>query len=513
MKVIDCAQMRELERQAVEAGCSYLQLMEQAGMAVAQYVRFLWREQAKTQVLILCGKGNNGGDGFVAARYLQQWGIKVAVLLADGRPTTGDAQIMLERLDPELTPIFTLEDPQASQWLEQSKILVDAVYGIGFHGKVKEPIVGLFERVNQSAARVVAVDLPSGAQGDSGRVEGVCIQADATITFTALKPAHILYPASDFCGQVEICQVGVPGAFLTQAPSVAEVIDDSQVKACFAPRRLSAHKGSFGTLTCLCGSVGMAGAAVLSTSAALRCGVGLVRLVTVEPIYSIVAGYLREPVFSLFPAGKKGTLSAQDSAPVVKLVQASSACLAGCGMGNNADTQSLVCALLQQTQTPLVLDADGLNALAAHINILKNEKQTHRPIILTPHPGEMARLANTTIQWVQENRLECAMRFAKDYGVIVVLKGANTLIASPDGRIFVNRTGNPGMARGGSGDVLAGMIASFLGSGIPAFEAAMCGVYLHGRAGDRCAQRLTQTAMLPSDMVAELPQVFGALLG
>lgn len=501
--VLSCSQMRNLEQKAVDAGATYLSLMEEAGTAAACWI--LEKYPGLREAAILCGKGNNGGDGFVIARRLCQSGVRVSVLLLEGQPATECARQNFERLQGLEAEVLAYDSKEAQTFIAQAEAIVDAVYGIGFRGALREQYVPFFECVNKADAVRFSIDLPSGAQGDSGMVEGVCFQADYTISFTALKPAHVLYPAADYCGEVTVAQVGIPEKLLKKSPYVMEETSLSQVKAALPPRRASAHKGSFGTLLCLCGSVGMSGAAIMSLTAAVRCGAGLVHAAVPESIYPIAAARLSEPVFTLCRENNHGGISRQEKEGVLRLAEKATACLIGCGMGNWEDTRILAEALLSQAEIPLVIDADGINAISAHIDVLKTARA---PVIITPHPGEMARLLGISTQQVQLDRLNAAQTVARKYAVVTVLKGANTLVALPDGQVFVNRTGNPGMARGGSGDVLAGMIASFLAQGIPADRAALCGVYLHGLAGDRCAAKLSQTAMTPTDLLCELPSLF-----
>ena len=504
-KVLDCRQTRDLEQRAVDGGVSYLQLMENAGSAAA---RFLVKKTSVSgkRIAVLCGKGNNGGDGFVMAKYLADRGAKTAVVLAQGQPKTEIAQEMFSRLNDTTVRVADVaEEPGfISGLLASADYIVDAVYGIGFRGSAPDEIAGLLRQANSAGAIRLAVDIPSGAQCDTGAVEGECFQADYTVTFSTLKPAHLLYPAKAFCGQVTVAPVGIPGALIGEQAADFEVTDDDYVRGLFVPREENTNKGSFGTLLSVCGSRGMAGAAVLSASAALRCGVGLVNLALPASIYPIAASKLAEPVYTLLPDDGEGPAGLGWTI-LEQAKKKATACLAGCGLGISARTVSLVQRLIAETEIPLILDADGINAAAQNIDIVKTAKA---PLILTPHPGEMARLMKTTAADVQANRLSYAKGFAKEYGVVLVLKGSGTIVAAPDGRVCFNPTGNPGMAKGGSGDVLAGMIASFAAQGAEPFYAAACGAYLHGLAGDLCARRLSQRAMLPGDMVEELPPLF-----
>jgi len=287
--------------------------------------------------------------------------------------------------------------------------------------------------------------------------------------------------------------------------AVPQEIEPSDVKAMLKPRNPQSNKGDYGKLLCLCGSEGMAGAAIMSAKSALRCGVGIVNVALPIPIYPIVASQVAESVFTLLDYFLSGEISPKSRADLLKAFSAASACLIGCGLGNNSITSNIVCDLIPNSKIPLIIDADGINIIAGNINILK---EVRVPVILTPHPGEMARLLNTTVEDVQQHRLAYAKRFAQQYNVILVLKGAGTLIAEPNGTVHLNTTGNAGMAKAGSGDVLAGMIASFVAQGIEPAVAAAGAVYLHGEAGDRCAAELSKCAMLPTDLINMLPRLF-----
>jgi NAD(P)H-hydrate epimerase len=299
--------------------------------------------------------------------------------------------------------------------------------------------------------------------------------------------------------------VGVPQHLIEKTTSGLFTLEQKELFPLFRRREEDTNKGSFGTLFSVCGSTGMAGAALLSARAALRSGVGLVDLALPAELYPVVAGALAEPVYTLLRQTARGLLSEESAALLNRKMLDASAVLIGCGLGKSAFARSLLRRVAACSAAPLVIDADGINLLAENIDILKTVRAS---VILTPHPGEMARLLGTTAAQIQAHRLAYARRFAKEHGVILVLKGSGTLVASPDGKIFLNPTGNPGMAKGGSGDVLAGMIASLAAQGIPPFWAAVCGVYLHGLSGDRCAARLSQCAMLPSDFIEELPLLF-----
>ncbi len=505
-KALTCAQMREVEKAAVEGGLDYLRLMENAGSAAAKEIRRRY-PLAGRQVAILCGKGNNGGDGFVIARKLQDEGAAVTLVLVCGQPQTEDAQEMFARLRTLDIGIVGLDtEPYiAASSVKQAALIVDAVYGIGFHGRLPDPLRSLFRVANASPAPIVAIDIPSGLNGDTGQADEDTLRAALTVTFTATKTGLAAAGAAPFTGEVLVADIGIDPALLAPYGPDRTVIDWDMVRPCFPPRKEDANKGDYGKLLCFCGSTGMLGAAMMAAQAALRCGVGLLTAALPRSLYPAAAARLCEPVFCLLEETQEGDLSLSNRALLRERASQASALLIGCGLGQRPGTEELVLDLLASSDRPMVLDADGINIAARHISI---GKTVRAPLILTPHPGEMARLTGLSIPEIQANRVDVARRFAEEHNVTVVLKGHRTVIASPGEAVLTNPTGNPGMATGGSGDVLAGMIASFLAQGMPARQAALCGVFLHGAAGDRAAQRLSQHAMLPTDLINELGALF-----
>lgn len=508
MLVTKCDEMRNIEKKAVENGCTYLGLMEKAGQGVANLTEKIVKEKNLKKIVILCGKGNNGGDGFVAARILSVTDCSVTVMLADGQPKTESAKSNFSLLPKNVNVVsYVSENDTCKNIIENAEIIIDAIYGIGFKGELTSQMALLAQIYNNNKSAVkIAVDLPSGIVCDSGEILNDCFNADYTVTFTSLKPLHVLYPSMDLCGEVSVVNVGIPKEILDNCLYVMKTTDEYIDENELPKRKKSAHKGTNGSLFALCGSYGMAGAAVLSGSAALRTGVGLLRMAVPKSIYEIVSSKLTEAVFMPLKQTDDGTVSIEEFNRILyDVLEKSSAFLIGCGLGMNDDTGDLVSLLIENSTKPIVLDADGINAICMNIDILK---RAAAPVILTPHPGEMARLVAKDTVSVQRDRYNIAKNFAVEYGVTVVLKGANTLVATPNGNVYVNMTGNNGMARGGSGDVLAGMIASFLAQGLSAEKAAIYGVYYHGLVGDVCAKKYSPRSMLPTDMIYELKYIF-----
>lgn len=506
MQVLNCEQTKKLEKSAVNAGISYLELMENAGAAAVRFLRKKFPLSGRKAV-ILCGKGNNGGDGYVAARKLSELGALVSVVLVDGLPRTDIAKTMFSHLENTSVKILHYEGNMEiiGPVISSSDYIIDAIYGTGFHGSAPDILLPVFRAVQYSSVVVFSLDIPSGASCDSGAVDGECIRADYTISFSTLKNGHVIQPAQSYCGQVAVVPIGIDANLITGQKSTLEVMEPSSGQALLKPRDPLSNKGNYGRLLCFCGSEGMAGAAVMSAKAAVRCGAGIVDVALPRTIYPIVASQVVEPVFTLLDDGPGDKMLSSGLSALKNAMAKASACLLGCGLGQNEDLKQTVFELIANSQIPLIIDADGINLLAENINVLKAVRV---PVVLTPHPGEMARLMKSTVEDVQAHRLEYAGNFASQYNVILVLKGAGTIVAEPNGMVHLNSTGNAGMAKGGSGDVLAGMIASFVAQGIEPAKAAAGAVYLHGAAGDRCAKELSQCAMLPTDMIDMLPRLF-----
>ncbi len=507
MVVTESDVMKNIEMIAVDHGIGMDSLMENAGTKVADLAAKLIAEKKLRNVCILCGSGNNGGDGFVIARLLSLV-CSVKVIITGSEPKTELARMNMELL-PDTVDIlyYSAHYYECIGIVRDADMIIDAVYGIGFRGALSAEIADLFGFCNDNKRAVrIAVDLPSGIECDTGRIGGLCFAAHYTVTFTALKPLHVLYPSADKCGIIKVESVGIPESIVKNSPYIMLSTDEFVANRPFPQKKASAHKGDNGTLLSVCGSYGMAGAAMMSAEAALRMGVGMLKMAVPESIYPIMAARLPEPVYKPLAQSKDGMIHIDEYGKLIDLMtKGCSAALIGCGLGQSTSISSLVALLVDGAVKPLVIDADGINALCKNINVLK---RSAAPIVLTPHPGEMARLLGTDVGKVQSDRYHIARRFALDHGVTLVLKGANTLVATPNGRVYVNLTGNNGMGKGGSGDVLAGMIASLLAQGMDTESAAVSAVYYHGLAGDRCAEKFSARAMLPTDMISELKTLF-----
>lgn len=483
MRVLTEGLIRVSEEDAVNSGAfSFRELMYRAGKSAADIIMRRFSVCGK-KVAVLCGKGNNGGDGFVIADILSQNGADVTVITPMGLPATENAKYYYDRLN---AAVFGNETD-----IEKSDLIIDALFGIGLNRAPSETVEKIINIANAAPCPRVSVDIPSGVMTDNGIVPGEAIYADLTVTFIALKPCFLLPPGSDYCGEVTVADIGV-------TPSVYEY--ETIEKPSFEKRRHNSHKGTFGTAVTFCGSYGFAGAAVLAAKGALHSGVGILKAVLCESIYVPFTVSVPEAVCVPVKPNAAGRFN-PDNIDIPALLSSCNAVLIGCGMGNDEDTNRLTREIILNTNVPTVIDADGINTVACCIDIIKKCKA---PVILTPHPGEMARLCGVTAREIESERVKYARDFAKKYGCILVLKGANTVVAAPDGEIAFNTTGNPGMSTGGSGDVLAGITVSLLAQGLEPLAAAKAAVYLHGEAGDKAAKKRGERAMLPTDLTEEL---------
>ncbi len=512
MTILTKKVIKQLEDDFAAAGSEHIKLMENAGDALARFIFEKTGIDGKA-IAVVCGHGNNGGDGYMAAKKLYENGARVCVLMVDGQPKTNDAIDIMGRCERAgvhiLQPNSEDSRKDMERFIMEADIVVDALYGAGFHGEMPEQLRHIVELINLTDAMVISADIPSGVCADSGEISEWCVRAKYTVAFTAMKPGHLIYPGAEYCGTVMTAQIGISEEAVNAAEHTMMPIDYQSVRLCFPQRKADTNKGTYGTLVQICGSDGMAGAAVFSGKAAVQSGVGLVRSVLPRCIYPIVANHLIDPVYHPMEPNELGTLRAEDGDKLMELISVKgTAVLMGCGLGLNDDTKALVRRVITESEKPIVLDADGLNAIADDPYVLKSAKA---PIIITPHPGEMARLSQTDAAHVQSKRLSIAGDFAEDFGVYVILKGANTLVSLPNGKTLINLSGNPGMAKGGSGDVLAGIISGLLAQGMRPEDACMCGVYIHGTAGDRAAQRFSQHSMTPTDIIFDLPSVFGEI--
>ena len=510
MRLLSCDEMKRVEAHANQFGLSYQRMMENAGAACARNIRSIVEKEqgVRRNVAILCGKGNNGGDGFVIARKLLESGYRVCIILVAGYPGSGEAEYMY-KLTAELnvpTVWYEADQPKALQTIRSADVIVDAVFGFSFYGTIKPELAKVFALVNDSDALVFSVDMPSGAYCDSGLCDVNCIRADYTIAVSALKPAHILHPASDCCGDIIIANIGIPEESYAAVGSAMYTYHANEIADRFPKRKFDAHKGDFGHLLCICGSRTMPGAAYMAVKAALRSGAGLVTAAFPQSMYHTMSVKLTEALLLPLEETPAGTLSRGCIPALLRDLNRYDAIVIGCGLSVNDDTAAVLQAVLENADVPVIVDADGINLLSKNIDLLQNAAA---PVVLTPHPKEMSRLCRCAVADIQADRTGAARRFAQEQGVYVVLKGSNTVIASPDDpRVYVNVTGNNGLSKGGSGDVLAGMLGAFTAQKLALPDALCVGVYLHGHCADELSQKTSKTGMLPTDVIEALPGVY-----
>ena len=531
MRIASAAQMKEIDRVAIEERkIPSPVLMERAARHAAEEALAFLKEGKKREpfrIAVFCGPGNNGGDGVAAARFLAEKGMKVRAFLVGSREKlTADTRLMEERLREAG---LLLEDWQAEaenseqkSWCASADLILDALLGIGLKGEVRPDVREVLLWLDSLGIPVLAVDIASGISTDTGAVLGAALHAALTVTFTLPKFGHYEGQGAYYTGRLKVCDIGIPADVVEQAPAegaeeegqkergqqvkgrernpVFEACDAACAGALLPKRRKDGHKGTFGKVSITGGSVGFTGAPVLASRGAARCGSGLVFLSVPESIYPITAASCLEVMPSPLPE-QNGKVSSGAFFQILERLNACDAGLIGPGLGRSQELSLLVCKLLEQTATPLVLDADGLYAIKDRKELLCRRYEKGLTTILTPHEGEFAYLGGD----LSEGRKMAALRFAQKYGCILVLKGPATVTASPEGKAYINTTGNNGMAKGGSGDVLGGMVLSFLGQGMEPLKAAALAVYLHGLAGDLCRDRLGEYGMLPGDLAEEIP--------
>ena len=512
MRLLSSDEMKQVEQYTAKYGLSYQRMMENAGAACARNIRNIVENEnvSRRNAVIVCGKGNNGGDGFVVARKLSENGYNVSVILSCGYPDSPEATYMYKLvIDSSIPTIWYDADRlKAMQTVKNADIVVDAIFGFSFYGNISEDLKLLIAEMSNSKGLKFAIDVPSGVYCDSGYNDPGCFRADYTIAISALKPAHIIHPATDCCGDIIIANIGIPEDSYNLVKDSLYTYNKTEVGHLFPERKSDAHKGSFGHLLCICGSRNMVGAAVLSTGAALRSGAGLVTVAFPESAYLPIATKLTESLFMPLPETAEGTLSKDCLPKLIASLDKYDAIVIGCGLGVNDDTAAVVKAVLENTKVPVIVDADGINIIAKDISILQNAKSK---VVLTPHPKEMSRLTGTPAEIIQSDRIGWARKFSEENSVYLALKGSNTVVTEPDSRkTYVNASGNNGLSKGGSGDVLSGIMGGFAVQGFRLIDAITAAVYIHGHVADIVADNLSKRGMLPSDIVDELGVTLGA---
>lgn len=513
MKVVTGETMQHMDLQTInDYGVPGLDLMERAGKGCAAAIIADFGDRGSRKAVIVAGKGNNGGDGYVIARILLAagWDVKTFVI-ARREEIGGDALVNLERLAASAVT-FCPESGGLAAYrseLAAATVIIDALFGTGLKTHLRGVYLEVVDLINSAGRPVVAVDIPSGIDANTGKELGAAVEAELTVTFALAKLGHVLYPGAMQCGRIKVIDIGVPANVMAAVPGF-EFLDRESVRLLLQRRPRIAHKGDFGHVLIVAGSTGKSGAAVMAANSAVRGGAGLVTLAGPSGIHTILEMKTTEAMTLPLPDLGNGFLGEAAVPAIVGASSGKDAVAIGPGIGSNRETVQLIHTLIAELDLPLVIDADGLNALAQAPDTLLRKKSAK--IVLTPHPGEMARLTGGTVAAVESDRIAAARNFAEAYGVNVILKGARTVIAAPDGTVAINGSGNPGMASGGMGDVLTGLLVALIGQGYPPFTACRLGVFLHGHAADLVAADKGEIGISAGDVQERLPYAFRDLL-
>ncbi len=516
MKIVSGEKMGAIDGEAMSRfGIPGLVLMENAGLQVVQLIQKIHPSRNRGRVAIFCGRGNNGGDGFVIARHLRRLGYRITIwALEQVSAYQGDAavnyQILLRQGEEVLSlkknnPLAFIED------LEADDLIVDALLGTGLRRPVSGPLAEVITALNSSEAEVISVDIPSGVSASTGEVLGVAVQAHHTVTFALPKRGLLLFPGAACTGRLIVADIGMPAELTTAAELRENLVTVNFVQACLPLQRLDGHKGTYGRALILAGSPGMTGAAALAGEAALRGGAGLVYVGTAEELRPVLEAKLKEVIVRGFPGDGRGNLTEKGSGKIMQSAAACQALALGPGLQPTPETLYLFKNLCKEVSVPLVVDAGALGALALEPQFLK-QIAGKAPLILTPHPGEMSRLVGDSVSGVQRKRWTLAVDKAQEWQAVVVLKGAHTVIALPDGELYLNPTGNPLLSTAGTGDLLTGLITALAAQGLEAAQAAICGAYLHGLAADLLQAHSGSRGFIAGDVLNFIPAAFKKVL-
>lgn len=516
MKVLTAAEMKEIDRKTIEEiGIPGPVLMENAGLQVVRALKEKFPEPQKERIVIVAGKGNNGGDGLVVARHLFNQGCNPLVfLLASKAEIKGDAAINLKITASTGVPIVEVNSIQEWKkqrlYLFQSTIIIDAIFGTGLMKPAENLYAVAIEDINRARGFKISIDIPSGLSSDSYQLIGPCVKANLTVTLGVPKIAHIFPPAEEYVGELIVADISIPRFLFDDKKLNLELVEKNTLYPYFRKRKKDTHKGTYGHLFILSGSMGKTGAAAMAGKAALKMGAGLVTVGTPASCLPIVARSMMELMTESLAETEEKTISSQALPKVFELLEGKDAILLGPGISTHPSTSELVLSLIPKIKIPAVIDADGLNIISHRPDILRS---IQAKTVLTPHPGEFARLLGCSTKEVVERKLDLVPSFAEKYGVYLVLKGYRTLVAAPDGRVFINSTGNPGMATAGSGDVLSGMIGSLIMQEKDFLGAILAAVYVHGLSSDLAVARLGERFLTAGDIIRYFPQAMKAMEG
>ena len=525
MYLVTAEQMQQIDKETIESfGIPGRTLMESAGRGAYTMLVQTIPDISSKKIGIVAGRGNNGGDAYVVARYLMEKNIHTDIFILGAKnKITGDAKANLDLVEKLIknkptasktnASITEITDPNSLK-KNRSKLLhhdifVDGIFGTGLNSDVRGFFKDIIELLNKNKKPIFSIDIPSGLSADTGKPCGVSINAAATATFAHPKPGHILHPGDKFTGELEVVDIGIPEYITEKYNPALNLLEEKDIKILFPQRDSESHKGNFGHVFILAGSPGKTGAAALAANAAMRCGTGLVTLGISNSLNASVEPQVTESMTCPLPDDNTGILTESAFEKIIETAKDKDAIAIGPGIGTQKATKNLIEKLIMNLDIPMIMDADCLNLISENPEILKQAKSD---IILTPHPGEMARLASITTKDIQNNRLDSAINFSAEFGITLVLKGANTIISLANKKAHICPTGNPGMASGGMGDVLTGMIAGFKAQGFSSENASIAGAYIHGLCGDILAEQSGEFGFLASDMVKIIPKAISQIV-
>jgi NAD(P)H-hydrate epimerase len=478
--------------------------MEAAGQGAYEYLEQVYHRLKKSSVLVICGKGNNAGDGFVVARYLhKEWIDCRVVTISSLKELSPDAIVMAEKLEQAGIKIISEIDlKELDQYINEADLIIDALLGTGINKEVRSPYREWIDKVNASRKPVFALDIPSGICADTGKVLGCAIEAYWTATFASMKLGLALSPGCTCAGEVSVIDIGIPPQVRKQVRTAYRLVEEESVRSSFRLRNKDTHKGTYGHVLIIAGSTTKLGAALMTAKSCLRSGSGLATLVLPDMAFSRFPEQFLELMYEPVASASDGTFAYSALRKIKTLWEGKNIIAIGPGIGVSEDTQRLIRGLLKSSPLPIVIDADGINSLEGQLSSLSNAKS---PVVITPHPGEMATLLGISTKEIQNDRLKYTRNFSREHNATVVLKGFRTVTAFPDGKVYINPTGNPAMATAGMGDVLTGIIAGLLAQGLSWVDAVCSAVYIHGLAGDRLADRMGDRGLLAGDVIDSLP--------
>lgn len=510
LPLVAASEMKEIDRKATEAfGIPSLNLMENAGKGLAEAI--LKYYPGSKRIAVFCGKGNNGGDGLVAARYLSETATIAVFLLCNKNEITEDAKANLTSFKGKVFEVSGEEGlKKAVSGAAKADVIIDAIFGTGLKSPVSGLIKDAIEGINSLNKKVISADIPSGINSDTGQVMGAAVRADLTVTFGMPKAGLYLSPGQEYAGRIEVIDIGLPDALISGEKIKTGIIEQGDITPLFPKRKADTHKGSYGHLLLIAGSRGKTGAAAMAAVSAMRAGAGVVTLAVPKSLQPIYEMKLTEVMTEPLPEEERCFIGEDALREIIKLAEGKGALVIGPGISPTQAAIKVMAGLIGIISQPVVIDAGGIDAVAASPDILKNAQGAR---VITPHPGEMGRLLGVSSRDVQADRIGIAKRYAVENNVCVVLKGAHTVVAVPDGKVFINTIGNPGMATAGTGDVLAGMIGGLLAQGFSPEKAAIAAVYLHGLAGDMIRDEKGEYGIMATDILERIPLAIKKVAG